>query len=213
MTEDTPEISAEVKKDDAWIRTFTGLQFNFSNPHPDQVNIVDIAHSLSLVCRFTGHVREFYCVAEHCLWVSVVAESYARKGGGLEVKPPSEEEIQLIALEGLMHDAQEAYVTDLNKPAKTLLPEYQALEKKVWKVVSGKYGLTEGMHRFVKKADNTLLVAEAKVLLKEDDFSKWMGDDFEEDFRYDQIPMTPRQAERGFLTRFFQLAHGQFPNG
>ena len=49
-----------------WIETYTGKQFWFLNPTPEMFDIEDIAHALSMVCRYAGHVTHFYSVAAHC---------------------------------------------------------------------------------------------------------------------------------------------------
>src|ERR1019366_6096193 len=54
------------------IRTYTGILFDFEEPEASPICIEDIAHSLSLLCRFAGHCREFYSVAEHSIRVSYV---------------------------------------------------------------------------------------------------------------------------------------------
>lgn len=82
------------------IRTYTGKEFQFTaDIDPDTIDIRDIAHALSHLCRFTGHTNLFYSVAQHCL---LVAEKIH---GGPEVK-----------LAALLHDAAEAYVGDLSSP-------------------------------------------------------------------------------------------------
>jgi len=45
-----------------WIQTYTGLRFTPLNPNPDTIVIQDIAHALAMTCRFSGHIKKFYCV-------------------------------------------------------------------------------------------------------------------------------------------------------
>ena len=82
-----------------WIQTFTGRAFYVLDPRPEDVDIEDIAHALSMQCRFAGHCREFYSVAQHSVTASWLV-------------PPED------ALWGLLHDAAEAYVVDLPRPIK-----------------------------------------------------------------------------------------------
>jgi len=84
-----------------FIATFTGKKFYFDNITPEQICIEDIAHSLSMLCRFTGHVHQFYSVAQHSLLVD------KQINGSPEVH-----------LAALLHDAAEAYVNDLASPIK-----------------------------------------------------------------------------------------------
>jgi len=171
---------------DSWMRTFTGLQFDFLNIKACQIHILDIAHSLANQCRFTGHIKEFYSVAEHSLIVShLVPEEFA--------------------LAGLLHDASEAYLADINKPAKSLLPQYYELEKKVQAAIAKRYDFKHGTDE-VQYADNTALIAEAKHLLEEKDFSGWGEIEYDETFVYKSIPLTPRQAEQKFMLRFLKLS-------
>ena len=129
-----------------WIQTYTGKKFDFLNPIVDSVCIEDIAHALSNICRYTGHTKEFYSVAQH----SVLTVDNV----------PYED-----SLAALLHDATEAYLTDISKPLKTLLPQYRELEDKVHKVISEKFGLPNKLPDSVKEADLRLLATEKRDLL------------------------------------------------
>src|SRR5690349_6806238 len=98
------------------ITTHSGVQFDLLKPDPSVVHLEDIAHALSHLCRYTGHCNRFYSVAEHSVIVSLMV-------------PPSEPK---LAMQGLLHDATEAYVNDLARPLKDLLPEYKEIEMRVW---------------------------------------------------------------------------------
>ena len=82
-----------------WIQTMSGVIFYPLDPRPEEIRIEDIAHALSHQCRFAGHCREFYSVAEHSVRVS-------------------RELPQEFMLWGLLHDASEAYLVDLPRPIK-----------------------------------------------------------------------------------------------
>ena len=84
------------------IRTYTGKYINVFDPDPEMIDIEDIAHSLSNTCRWGGHCRKFYSVAQHSVMV-------------VDWLPVSDSKLRLA---GLMHDATEAYLTDLSKPIK-----------------------------------------------------------------------------------------------
>lgn len=84
----------------AWMQTFTGKKYTPFEPHPDQIDIVDIAHALAMTCRFNGHSKWHYSVAQHSILVAEKAPAH-------------------LALRALLHDAPEAYVGDLVRPIKT----------------------------------------------------------------------------------------------
>lgn len=129
-----------------WFVSSTGQCFNVREPDPSQINLEDIAHHLSQVCRFGGAVREFYSVAEHCVYVSRL------------VAPE-------LAVLGLLHDAAEAYLGDVIKPLKNCLPEYSALEH-VWETaIAARFGLPSLKHPDVKLADVAAVQAERRDLL------------------------------------------------
>ncbi len=129
-----------------WIQTFTGRSFWPLDARPSEVHIEDIAHSLSLLCRFAGHVRRFYSVAEHC-----VLMSYA-------VSPVN-------ALAALLHDATEAYVVDLPAPVKKFMPEYRRAEDALWLVIAKRFGLPAAIPDEVHQADQRIVSDERAVLM------------------------------------------------
>lgn len=175
-----------------YIETYTGILFNFLDPPEEQFNIVDIAHALSMTCRYTGHCQKFYSVAEHS-W------HMARMLGGCS------KEIQLAAL---LHDGGEAYLPDVASPVKQHLPDYNAMEDKILSALFNKYHLEYPMHQAVKAADRAMLSIEATHLLKS------QGNDWEMwktsvrpviDEAYKPIGMDPKQAKSVFLEKFVEL--------
>jgi uncharacterized protein len=132
----------------SWIQTYSGRQFFPLAPRAKDVDIVDIARSLSFLCRFNGHCREFYSVADHSVRVShIVDEEHA--------------------LWGLLHDAAEAYVSDLPRPVKRTIPEFSALEDSVLEVIMTIHSLELPMPDTVRRADDILLATEARDLMAE----------------------------------------------
>lgn len=127
------------------IMTASGLFFDFMDPKPEQIEIRDIAHALSMTCRFSGHCLSFYSVAEHSVRVSYACN-------------PED------ALWGLLHDASEAYLTDIPRPIKRRLPEYKTMEKRVQSVICGRFGLHADMPESVHEADGALLATEGRDL-------------------------------------------------
>src|SRR5690349_18842227 len=97
-----------------WIATFTGKRWFLTDPDPADVDIDDIAHALSMICRFGGHTKQFYSVAEHSVRVANAMEI---AGCGA-----------LACLHGLIHDAPEAYLGDIVRPLKYSLTDYRVWE-------------------------------------------------------------------------------------
>lgn len=136
-----------------WMCTYTGRKFYPLDPHPQDVDIQDIAHALSNICRFGGHCAEFYSVAQHSVLVSVVLTSQDF---------PCD-----VALWGLLHDAAEAYVGDVIWPLKrsTLMDGHKAVEARVMEAVAGHFGLPMPEPAAVKAADLVLLSTEKRDLM------------------------------------------------
>lgn len=131
------------------IITFTGRMMNPLDPKPSDIDILDIAHALSNCCRFCGHVRSFYSVAQHSVLVSrIVAPEHA-----------------LIAL---MHDASEAYLSDIARPIKQQ-PEfgdvYKAAEERLMLAIGERFGFDWPMPPEVHVADEILLRSEQRDLM------------------------------------------------
>lgn len=116
------------------IITASGVVFNLIEPRAEDVRIVDIAHGLSMTCRWAGHTSVFYSVAEHSTRVSMRCD-------------------RIDALAGLLHDAAEAYLGDVSAPLKRRLPEYQAIEDRLLAVIFERFGLPVGVPASVKQAD------------------------------------------------------------
>lgn len=154
-----------------WLQTYTGRQFWPLDPRANEVCIEDIAHSLSLQCRFAGHCREFYSVAEHSVRVSVlVQEQFLRGERGTYGQHPSAEELAAhLALMGLLHDASEAYLVDVPRPVKRFLRGYSMVEDVCMEAICERFGLrwenNQEAWQWVKDADNTLLATEARDLM------------------------------------------------
>jgi len=129
----------------AYIETFTGKKFYPLWPIQEGIDIVDIAHALSNVCRYTGHCHYFYSVAEHCVRMSGVV--------------PHE-----FKMEALLHDASEAYLADIAGPIKPFLPDYLKAERRLEVAIRRKFGLPDEMSPEVKEADRRILVTEARDL-------------------------------------------------
>lgn len=123
----------------SWIQTFSGKSFSFVDPEHDSIELVDIAHSLGMQCRFNGHTKRFYSVAEHSYWASIRAADLASarvKAGAI-----TKEYGVAVTKTALMHDAGEAFVGDMVRPLKMLpgMELFSAIEAKVINRIWEKY--------------------------------------------------------------------------
>jgi uncharacterized protein len=165
------------------IRTYTGNTFHYEDMSPKDVSIEDIAHALSNICRFTGHVKVHYSVAEHCCRVSDICVNNK--------------------MWGLLHDASETYVSDLPRPFKRLIgmEPYRTYEKRVMDVICIRFGLPLGEPAEVKAADMRLLVTEQRDLMV-NAAPEW----YDVEPLPDPIkPWTAEIAKEAFLCRFRSL--------
>lgn len=171
--------------DEAWIQTYSGRRFNPTKPYVDAIVIQDIAHALSMQCRFSGHVRKFYSVAQHSVLVSYICNFED-------------------ALWGLLHDATEAYLVDIPRPLKHSgkLDGYLEFEAKLQLAICQRFGLPETEPASVKKADTILLATEARDLmapLRAD----WAQPCDPLPFKIE--PLSQQEAKNMFMKRFFEL--------
>lgn len=173
----------KIKQDhpDALISTYTGKRVDLFNFKIADVDIQDIAHHLSNLCRFTGAVRNFYSVAQHCVYVS-----------GLIGGPT-------MALMGLLHDAAEAYVNDLSTPIKHSgrVQEYVALEEQIQRVIMLKFGLPHNadFETRVKAADTTAYEYEKHHLFNNPTSRLYC--------------YTPDEAKKIYLDKYYALTFGR----
>lgn len=128
------------------ILTNKGAYFRFDMPHQHTFDVEEIAHALSNLCRFTGHVREFYSVAQHSVLTSMLVD-YKYK------------------LDALFHDASEAYLGDVASPLKRMLPEYKVIEQRVEKAIAEQFCLNYPLPAEVKHADGRMLMTEKRDLI------------------------------------------------
>lgn len=163
-----------------WIQTFTGKQFWPMDPSPDEIDIEDIAHALSMLCRYGGHCLRFYSVAEHSVLLARAVAPRHR-------------------LHALLHDASEAYLIDLPRPIKNCLAGYREAERVIEIAVAMHFDLPLAMPSEVKRADTQILMDERAVNMRHAP-SRWTTD---------TSPLgvtlqfwSPEQAEAEFLAEF-----------
>jgi uncharacterized protein len=139
-----------------WLQTYSNKKFSYTNPTVDMIDIEDIAHGLSLQCRFAGQCRRFYSVAEHSVHVATLMDHNK--------------------LSGLLHDAAEAYLTDLPTPLKLLVPGYGRIEKMTERAIEQRFGIDlqgSDVVRQIKLADAVMLKIEAQNLLTGPMIDNW----------------------------------------
>lgn len=141
----------------SWMHTYSGGKFHPAAPFKSDINIEDIAHALSNICRFGGHCSRFYSVAEHSLLVAKVIKD----GGGSHLEQ----------LWGLMHDATEAYMGDIPTPLKATLQGFHEREDALMRFIVEKlhmpaHGEDSLLPGVVKRADRIALVTEARQLTR-----------------------------------------------
>ena len=171
------------------IITSSGLYFDYDSPKPEQIKIEDIAQALSNTCRFGGHCN-FYSVAEHSYHCSHLAHKYG-----------FDNETILYAL---MHDAQEAYIGDMPKPLKLIMPEFQRLESKVETVINSLFDLKTEAKDVIKAIDLQMLKAE-KLHLFPKDRETWTGFGEIEAADVNIQCWQPDEARKRFLYLFHQV--------
>lgn len=207
MSDDVKQ-SAEVygaeKHEDLYIQTVKGERFYMDRPRFD---IEEMAHALGMQCRFTGHTREFYSVAEHCVKVSELIEHLPR------LFP-----LPATPYEGLLHDAHEAYVSDIASPWKALIPDYRRMEHKLELACRTYFGLSPAISAGAKLADWVMLFIEAQHLLVPGVSDDWLtpSADFREETLQPALHSevshpdcwAPKVATRYFLNRYESLRTG-----
>lgn len=173
-----------------WIQTYSGHAFPLEPFEPGAIHIEDIAHALSMLCRFNGQCQRFYSVAEHSVHVSH------------EITPG-------LALLGLMHDAAEAYLGDVPTPLKRKLTAFYEAEDHLMQLVAQRYDFMlpeKGAddEKELKRADMQLLADEKQVLMGVEP-KPWPG--LPASGKIERIfGWSPDEAKQHFLERFHELA-------
>lgn len=140
----------------SYITTYTGKHFDPIEPDSSLIDIRDIAHALSMNCRGNGHVTSFFSVAQHC--VNCAREAEARKLS------------RRVILACLLHDAAEAYLSDVPRPLKPFMPQYLETEERLLELIYFKYigePLSEEEQKQVKEIDDDMLYYDMEELLRE----------------------------------------------
>ena len=169
-----------------WMETYTGRKFYPFDPKPEDIDIRDIAHALAMTCRYNGHTKFHYSVAQH----SVLVARHVARGERLRA---------------LLHDAAEAYIGDMIRPLKKS-PQMQTflwLEAKVEAAIATKFDLPQPLcHGSIKEADNRILLDERAALLS-DSGHDWAGMDGLEPLGVCIEEWSPKKAKREFMAAFY----------
>jgi hypothetical protein len=148
-----------------WIQTYSGRKFFPLAPRAEDVLIEDIAHALANTCRFSGHCRFFYSVAEHSCRVAQAAIS------------PSHDQVPECLRVALLHDAAEAYLMDIPRPIKSAVMvkcgkdmlSFREVERRLLACIFERFGITPdaSIEAAVKYADDVLLATEARDIMSD----------------------------------------------
>ncbi len=165
----------------------SGAWFDFCAPTECAFTIEDIAHGLSNICRYSGQCSSFYSVAEHSLLVSQVAEGFE--------------------FEALLHDAAEAFLGDITRPLKQMLPEYRRIEREVENAILQRFDVPMPLPPEVKQADLRVLAAEQRQIMPRGTDGWVRG---QKVLPADVVVqhLAPDEAKRVFLARFEALKPG-----
>lgn len=172
-----------------FITTYSGLHFYPTRPVAEDIRIEDIAHALSLLCRGNGHVSHFFSVAQHCVNCCIEARDRGYS--------------DRLILACLLHDASEAYMSDVIRPLKVDMPDYIRQEEHLLDVIYEKYLgsiLTEGERILVKQVDDDMLYYDMLNLLHEPQSEP--KPEMKSSFTQEFVPF--EDVERRFLELFAQ---------
>jgi uncharacterized protein len=174
-----------------YLQTVSGRFVNPFDPDPAMIDPGDIACALANVCRFGGHCRPFYSVAQHSVIVSRLVEE---RGGDAE-----------DVFAALMHDAAEAYLGDMPHPLKHRSPlgaAFKAAEDHLEQAIRARFGIRAGVPA-IKRADRALLATERRAFSAES--WHWPELDGIEALDLALEAWSPAEAERAFAERFAEL--------
>ena len=140
---------------DGCINTASGRKINLLDPKPDQISIGDIARGLSYNSHFGGQTPQFFSIAQHCLLVCELMEE--------QFHTPD------LLMTGLLHDASEAYLGDMLKPLKVMLPNFREIEDRMMVVILEKYSLDPASMVIIKEYDIRVQELEYNAFYKNGD--------------------------------------------
>jgi len=176
--------------ENCWLRTWTNKKFNYETFNEDDIDIRDIAHHLSLECRFSGACKFHYSVGYH----SILGLDYIREDAKLAYQ---------------LHDATETYIKDIPRPLKnwlrmkdcTIIDE---LEDKIFNTICRKFNVkyNKDIKQEVKRVDNLMYLNE-KCQVQNTDFVISEKDKLP----FTILPVDPLYIEKLFLEKFYKLVN------
>ena len=139
----------------SYILTYKKKEFYPLEPRIEDIDVEDIAHALSLLCRANGHFKHFYSVALHS--INCAYEAQARGYS------------QNVILACLLHDGSEAYLADITRPVKKHLHKYLEIEDVLQNKIFEKWvpTLSEEERKQVFEIDDAILYYEFTTLFGE----------------------------------------------
>jgi hypothetical protein len=174
-----------------YLQTVSGRWVNPFDPDPSQLDAGDIARALANQCRFGGHSRVFYSVAQHSVIVSELVE---QRGGDTE-----------DSFAALMHDATEAYLGDMPHPLKHRSPlgaAFKAAEDHLEQALRERFRIKPDVAE-IKPVDRALLASERRAFSAED--WHWPELDGVEPLDLELTAWSPDEAARAFAQRYAEL--------
>lgn len=199
----TDEPEKTVIERGSWMATSVGGMWSILDPHPADVNVIDIASGLSRVCRYGGQIRhdfELYSVSEH----SVLMLEWMEGQGQIE----SVED----GLRVLLHDGSEAFLGDMTSPLKALMPEFREVEDRCQNVIDQAFGIYNAVltHKDIKKVDVRIRMDERETLINEPALTSqkratWEHTPDMEGLDVNIRGLLPSAARDEFLTAFLRI--------
>lgn len=184
-------MSSDVLEPGPFMQTLTGRRMNPLDASPEDIDPDDIAGALANICRFGGHSRAFYSVAQHSV---IVCDLLAERGGSPD---------ELMA--ALLHDAAEAYLGDLPHPIKhrsELGAAFREAEHRLEAVIAARFDLPDA-RALIKPLDRAMLATERRIFSEET--WRWPELDDAEPLDIEIEPWPPERAAREFRERFERL--------
>ncbi len=170
--------------DHNYIQTSTGRKIYLDNFKNNDYYIGDIAHSLSNKCRFNGHSKFFYSVAQHCVLASGLIKDKSK------------------ALETLLHDSGEYVMPDMPRPIKNYFKNIEEFEYNITADIFTRYGLNWPLDKDIVEVDDRLLATEARQIMNKCNIDEWPVIGKLEPYNIVLDSWRPEHAKQMFLDRF-----------
>ncbi len=137
---------------EGWVELVSGTRFYFESPTDDMIHPEDVAHSLSKLCRYNGHTKRFYSVAEHACVMSdwVIKQPWATPRDGLTA---------------LHHDDPEYIIGDLITPIKVTMPQFKKLEIVLSQALAHRFMTEWPFPDWIKETDNRIIKDERRSIM------------------------------------------------